>query len=129
MKKSADRILAQYVVEKELAKRLRDATKEERRFLYSAVYDELFTRVPDHNQILENQNPDIARRRTSRQMSLLKPMLDPEMTILEIGAGGCHLIRRLEKRVRKIYAIDVSRIICPRPAGGGGGGGEREKKS
>ncbi len=37
-----------YEVEKELADRLRHATREERRILYGTVYDELYQRVPHH---------------------------------------------------------------------------------
>ena len=39
-----------YDVERELADRLRTASKDERRTLYAEVYDELFKRVPLHPQ-------------------------------------------------------------------------------
>ena len=40
-----------YEVERELADRLRSASREERKQLYAGVYDELFRRVPDHPQL------------------------------------------------------------------------------
>ena len=39
---------AHYEVETELAARLRNSSREERRNLYTALYDELYEKVPDH---------------------------------------------------------------------------------
>ena len=39
-----------YRVEKELANQLRRAGKEERRYLYANVYNELFRKIPYHPQ-------------------------------------------------------------------------------
>ena len=35
-----------YMIEKELAKKLKNSSKKERRYLYSSLYDELFRKVP-----------------------------------------------------------------------------------
>jgi hypothetical protein len=44
-------ILHHYRIERELADRLRRASKSERRHLYTEVYNELFVSVPNHCQV------------------------------------------------------------------------------
>ena len=60
-----------YLVERELADRLRRATRSERQQLYSTVYDELFRQIPDHPQLTrKNQRP---RRRPPNPPLRLRP--------------------------------------------------------
>ena len=83
-----------YEVEKELANKLRQSHKEERRFLYGAVYNELFRRVTHHpmltRKIDDNENYAIV----TAQIRLLKRFLRPDCTFLELGAGDCRLVGR-----------------------------------
>ena len=46
MERTAAQIRAHYEIEKELASRLRGASKAERRTLYASLYDELFRAFP-----------------------------------------------------------------------------------
>lgn len=100
-----------YEVEKELANKLRQSHKEERRFLYGAVYNELFRRVTHHpmltRKIDDNENYAIV----TAQIRLLKRFLRPDCTFLELGAGDCRLSFEVAKRVRNVYAVDVSSEI------------------
>jgi len=50
-KRTYEELKEHYEIEKELAEGLRNSTKEQRRKLYSSVYDELFERVPQHPQL------------------------------------------------------------------------------
>ena len=104
--RSDDEITRHYLIEKELASRLRTATKEERRHLYTEVYDELFRRVPNHPQLLvkPEQRADAVRER----LALLQTFLKPTSTYLELGPGACSLAIEVANRVRKVYAVDVS---------------------
>src|SRR5688572_1255610 len=95
-----------YLIEKELAARLRTATKAERRHLYTEVYDELFRRVPDHPQL--SQNPAQRAHQVSERLALLHNYLKPTSTYLELGPGTCSLAIEVASRVRKVYAVDVS---------------------
>lgn len=63
--RSLEQIREHYEMEKELANRLRFATKQERRTLYSSLYDQLFTRVPHHPQLTRKSSP-------SKKSKLLK---------------------------------------------------------
>src|SRR5688572_4121863 len=95
-----------YLIEKELAERLRSATKEERRHLYTEVYDELFRRVPHHPQLA--LSPEQRTHQVSERLSLLQNYLQPTSTYLELGPGDCSLAIKVASRVRKVYAVDVS---------------------
>lgn len=100
-----------YEVEKELASRLRHASRQERRDLYSSVYDELYRRVPDHPQLMQRRSPQDTMAAASAQMKILKPFLNKDVTFLEVGSGDCALSLEVAKHVRLVYAIDVSQEI------------------
>jgi SAM-dependent methyltransferase len=110
--RSFERIKDHYLIEKELAARLRAATKEERRYLYSKVYDELFKRVPDHPQLELKLNTRLRRTEVLSRLRLLSRYLGSETTYLEIGPGDCALAIEVARHVRKAFAVDVSREIA-----------------
>ena len=110
--RSRERVRDHYLIEKELAARLRNATKEKRRQLYTTVYDELFQRVPDHPQLLLKREDHWRRREVLDRLKLLSNYLRPEATFLEIGPGDCALSIEAARRVRKVFAVDVSREIA-----------------
>jgi len=114
--KTSERVRRQYEVEKELANRLRNASREERSGLYSLVYAELFQRLPDHPAIEET--PDTIRRRVLGQMLFLGRFLNKDAVLLEIGPGRCELSFEAAKYVKKVYALDVDEKVTdalPRP--------------
>ncbi len=108
--RSAEQIRAHYLIEKELAARLRAATKEDRRQLYTTLYDELFIRVPDHPQI-SLRHTAANQDQLSHRLTLLRKHLHPNDTYLEIGPGDCSLAVAVARLVRKVYAVDVSHEI------------------
>jgi len=103
-----ERLREHYLVERELADRLRSAGPEERRTLYSEVYDELFRRVPHHPQLQWKEDEGQARARVERQLRLLLRFLRPGETFLEIGAGDCSLSKVVATQARTVYAVEVS---------------------
>jgi SAM-dependent methyltransferase len=109
--RTAERIRAHYEVERELADRLRHAPREERRGLYSLVYDELFERVPDHPQLTRKGSAEDTRVQVGLQMRFLRHFLRPGLTFLEIGAGDCALSAEVARTARHVYAVDVSESI------------------
>jgi SAM-dependent methyltransferase len=100
-----------YLVERELASRLRHASRAERPRLYREVYDELFRRIPHHPQLLAVREPRHFERRlqsVAQQLGFLRRYLAPERTFMEIGAGDCALSLRVAESARHVYAVDVS---------------------
>jgi SAM-dependent methyltransferase len=110
-KRTLEQLREQYEVEKELANRLRTASREERRYLYSAIYDEFYQRVPHQSQVIRKKDSKAQLVMVSRLMRLLKRFINPEYIFLEVGPGDCSLSVEVAKHVRKVYAIDVSREI------------------
>jgi SAM-dependent methyltransferase len=106
--RSPAQIREQYEIEKELAARLRGASREERRVLYSAVYDELFRRVRHHPQLFKKRAAGLRSEETAYKMEVLAPFLRPGSVFLEIGAGDCALSVEVARHVRHVYAVDVS---------------------
>lgn len=111
--RTEERLRAHYEVERELADRLRNASREERSRLYGEVYDELFRRVPDHPQLLKRSDPATRAADVARQVAWLAPFISPATRFLEIGAGDCALSLALALRVRQVWALDVSQEIVP----------------
>ena len=110
--RSFERVKDHYLIEKELAARLRLAGKKERRHLYTTVYDELFRRVPDHPQLVLKRDTEARRREVLERLGLLGNYLHADATYLEIGPGDCALAIEAARRVQKVFAVDVSREIA-----------------
>jgi SAM-dependent methyltransferase len=102
------KLLHHYQVEVELARQLRNAPKTERARLYAALYDELFRRVPYHPQLHQKSDPTERTRAVERQLASLSRYLHKDSTFVEIGAGDCRLSFEAAKRLKRVYAIDVS---------------------
>ena len=106
--RSPDRLRAHYEIEKELAARLRLASKDQRRHLYSELYDELFRRVPDHPQLVAKSGSKGVGRNLDIEMKLLEPVLNGSTTFMEVGPGDCALSLRVAAVAKRVYAVDVS---------------------
>jgi SAM-dependent methyltransferase len=105
-----------YEIEKQLAERLRRATRDERRSLYRTLYDELYQRVPHHPQITRKSSAGLTHDAVAPQLRLLRQYLRPESTVLEIGPGDCALSVELAQQARQVYGLDVSEEITHRAA-------------
>ncbi len=109
--RSKEQILEHYQVEKELAQKLRRATREQRRGLYTEVYDELLKRVRHHPLLHARRTPEDIARAVDDQLARLAPYINANTVFLEVGAGGCQLSLALTSRVKRVIAIDVSNEI------------------
>ena len=99
---------AHYTIERELADKLRSASRQERRHLYSAVYDELYRRVPTHPLLTRKLSHAQVQDAVNQQIAFLGRFIHDTTTFLEIGAGDCALSIALAPMCRQVYAIDVS---------------------
>ncbi len=106
-----DRIRAHYEIEKELALRLRNSSKADRRILYSSLYDELFRRVPDHPQLARKVSDQKKGEAVRRQMSFIRRFLNNEAVFLEVGSGDCALSFEVAGLGLTVHAVDVSETI------------------
>lgn len=109
--RTKDELKEHYLIEKELAHKLSSASKHERIGLYSAVYDELFVRVPKHSQILAREDDAYQRRRAEQKMRLVRRFVDEETVFLEVGCGDGSFSQYVAPAVKSLYALDVSQEI------------------
>ena len=100
-----------YEVERNLADRLRNAPRNERRALYTALYEELYRLVPHHSQLTRKKLPAQQQEEVQNQMKILTRLLDEKKSFLEIGPGGCALALHVANFVKEVYAVDVIKII------------------
>ncbi len=115
-KRTYEQLKEHYEVEKELAEKLRNSTKKQRRELYSSVYDELYERVPYHPQLIRRVDARATAVAVARQMRLLRKYLRLKSTFLELGPGDCSLSFEVAKYVKNVYAVDVSAEITQHSA-------------
>lgn len=106
--RTADQLREHYEIEKELAARLRRATRSERRSLYHTVYDERLRRIPAHPLLTQAQDPAARDRAGAPQLRLVSSFLKPDSVFLEVGPGDCKVALGLTRYARQVYAVDVS---------------------
>lgn len=104
-------IRAHYEIERELAGKLRKASREERMHLYSSLYDELFQRVPFHPQLKRKKTIEENASLAERQFYSLKRLIKKNAVFLEVGPGDCSFSIEVAKHVKKVFAVDVSAEI------------------
>ncbi len=106
--RTPEQLRQHYEVERELADRLRTATKEQRRTLYSEVYDELFKRVPLHPQHTNKADAARLAADVAEKMEIVSPFLHKDAVFLEVGPGDCEFAKTVAEKVARVLAIDVS---------------------
>jgi SAM-dependent methyltransferase len=106
-----EQIKEHYELEKRLAIQLLNSTKSERQHLYTALYDELFSKISHHPQLSIKSNSSASAWIVMQRMQLIQKFLNPELIFLEVGPGDCSLSIEVAKQVKKVYALDVCNEI------------------
>lgn len=106
--RSIDRLRHHYDVERELAGRLRQSTREQRVSLFGELYGELFRRVPDHPRNERLNSEEDHRRNVAAQMRLLGPWLRPDSVVVEFAPGNAWLSYAAAEKVKEVIAVDIS---------------------
>ena len=107
-----EQLREQYEIERELADRLRNASRIERGLLYASLYDELFRRVPHHPLVARKSSAEGTARSVASKMRFLEKFLDRDTTFLEIGPGDCVLSLAVSRKVKQVIAVEVSRELA-----------------
>ena len=107
-KRTLEQLRNHYEVEKELAARLRNASRSERPLIYATMYDDLFRRVPDHSRLLTREDPVTTQKKVRRLFRLARRVVTTSTTFLEFGAGDCRFAFAMCPHVNKVYAVDIA---------------------
>ena len=115
--RSEERLTAHYLLERQLACRLRYASRADRCHVYTQVYGELFRSLPDHPQKFDDGAARVRRvRRVRRLISRRRPFLSRNKTFMEIGCGDAVLSHEIASHVGHCYAVDVTDALIDRLA-------------
>ena len=107
--RSREEIRAHYRIEKQLAAKLREASRDERKELYTRLYAKLFESVPYFSERVADTAG--RRRKVSKQIQFLSRFLSPDKIFLDVGAGDCALSIEVGRHVKKVYALDVAHQV------------------
>jgi SAM-dependent methyltransferase len=100
-----------YEIEKKLASRLRESSREERKTLYMSLYDEFNRRVPIYVEAVGGQDIQVASALVSPQWRFLRRFLRQDTIFLEVGSGTCATSLAAARVVKKVYALEVSEEV------------------
>ncbi len=113
--RTPEQIKEHYDIERELATKLKNAPRKERRHLYSSLYDELYKRVPHHPQLTGKISGEAKRQEVAGLLKYVRPFIDEDTVYLEVGPGDCALSFAVAESARHVYAVDVSDEITKSP--------------
>jgi SAM-dependent methyltransferase len=105
-RRSPERLAVHYMLERQLAERLREAPSSERARVYSEVYSELFASLPDHPQHAAERASQ--SQRVAAQLAMLLPLLSGGRRYLEIGCGDAAVTFAMASHVRQAFGLDVT---------------------
>jgi SAM-dependent methyltransferase len=109
--RTTEQIIEHYTLEKELAKQLLNSQKEQRKHLYTALYNQLFQKITHHPQISRKMDASASQLEVQRKMNLVERYLQPDTIFLEVGPGDCQFAFQVAQKVKKVFAVDVSQEI------------------
>lgn len=114
-RRTPDRIIAHFTLEKQLADELRTSTKAQRDAgLYQTAYDRLLDGLPDHpRKTLPKDNAKEMRVYAERQAAMLARELGPDDIFLELGGGDGAVSMAVAPHVAKAIVIEVSAALAP----------------
>lgn len=104
-RRPADRLIAHYEVEVELAEKLRRSSRETRNRTYREVYRDLFNKLSDHPR--HTRAHDARRTDVTKLVRIVGRFITRKDRVLEIGAGDAALSRNICSRAQSVVAVDV----------------------
>lgn len=104
---SKNNIKDHYELEKKLASKLMNSTKEERGKLYNEVYDEIYTKVP----YLLPMQIEVSKEKMNNDLRFVKHFINKNTKYLELGPGNCLFAFAICKIAESVTAVDVSEKV------------------
>ncbi len=106
--RSLEQVRNQYLVEKEIAERLKASSREERKRIYASMYDELFARVPDHARLTRRTDEEKTRLVIADKLSIIRRFLRESIIFAEFAPGDCRFAFEIAKWAKRVIGIDIS---------------------
>ena len=106
--RSYDQIKNHYLLEKSIAEKIKSSTREERTKILSTMYDEIFSKVPDHPRLTKRQSDKVSARSIKKKLILVSKYLNSSVQFAEFGPGDCRFAFEIANRVKVAYGVDIS---------------------
>jgi len=106
--RSLEQIRNHYLVEKAIAERLKQADREGRKLIYSTMYNDLFSQVPDHSRLARREDDQLTLIANKSKLALVHNFLDKSTVFAEFAPGDCRFAIEVAKYVKFVYGIDIS---------------------
>lgn len=97
-----------YIVEKALAEKLKKSDREQRTEIFSTMYDELFSKVPDHPRLTVRSSQNLTDKSNKRKFSLFGKYLTPQSVVIEFAPGDCKFAKQASEKVQSYFGVDIS---------------------
>lgn len=107
METDAARRRAQFELERQLRRRILDSSKQERSEVAAQVYEELFSKFPDHSAF--QVTPEQRRRIGWKQAGMINPLTKPGSHILGVGCGRGDVLEALADMGCTCVGLEPSR--------------------
>lgn len=115
-RRTPDRIVAHYTLEREIADGLRQSSKAQRDAgLYQTSYTRLLTELEDHPRKVLHSGPRKARMAAyvERQAKMLIGELSPDDVFVDMGGGDCRVALLVAPHVKQSMVVEVSDALAP----------------
>lgn len=106
--RSFEQIKTHYLEEKILAQKLIKSSREERKQIYSTMYDELFSKVPDHPRLTRRSSNNLTESANKDKFAIINKFLHKSDIFAEYAPGDCKFTIEVAKQVKFAYGIDIS---------------------
>ena len=106
--RSYEQIENHFLVEKAIAERLKAANQAERVKIYASMYDELFSKVPDHPRLNRRNSETLTTRSNKKKYTFVKRFIENSTIFVEFASGDCEFSREMTNHVKFVYGVDIS---------------------
>lgn len=106
--RSYDQVFNHYQVEKRLASKLKQADRRARTEIYSTMYDELFSKVPDHPRLTKRNDEAESRKKVGHRLAFIKRFLKKDEVFVEFASGDGRLLKEAAQHCGKAIGVDIS---------------------
>lgn len=106
--RSFEQIKNHYLVEKAITERLKSSSREERMLIFATMYDELFSKVPDHPRLTRRQSTQLTSSINKGKSAIVNKFINKSDVFIEFAPGDCRFAYKVSKQVKYAYGIDIS---------------------
>ncbi len=106
--RSFEQIKNHYLVEKAIAKKLMQSSREERKLIYATMYNDLFSKVPDHPRLRRREDKQKTIQANRKKFAFISRYLNKSVVFMEFAPGDCKFALEVARYVKFVYAVDIS---------------------